>query len=564
MLATLPGEVAGISSIGAFVRRLGYREQVALAVTVGLAVRVALAVSDDVITNDASAYLRSGGSLWAGDGFRRRGGPELHFPPFYPAVIGGLERLLGDPTRAMVAATLVASTAVLLLVASLGRRLGGDRAGVAAVCIAALAAGLTDVPVTSGSGNEVVFVFLVLGAIRLAVLAHDRHGRARQLAAVGAGATLGCAYLTRPEGLLYGSVVAAILLAPIVLRAARDRRSRLLAVASMTAGLLVFLIPYASYLHTNTGNWQLTSKTNDVSIEAWQAVADHDRRARDAEVYDLADDGVSFVNRRVSLASLARDDLDGYYDIVRTNARRLATDVGVPVERDPRWLGWTLLPLPITLLAAWGAWRLRGRPSVWLLLACIALPTLTALAFFVQARYLIPATAFGCILAGLAFAELRGWTARIAAGVGAVLLLLSLLAAADGDDGFLNRREPVELQAVGEWLRENTPRDARVMTRSMITEYYADREAVAIPYAAPEEVLRYAAHHGVDYIVADSYSYRGLRPQLIEWTMGNAPAGYTVVYRDERSGRNVVVLEADATGLGESAHAPGIGFMGDG
>ena len=73
-LATLPGEVAGISSIGAFVRRLGYREQVALAVTVGLAVRVALAVSDDVITNDASAYLRSGGSLWAGDGFRRRGG----------------------------------------------------------------------------------------------------------------------------------------------------------------------------------------------------------------------------------------------------------------------------------------------------------------------------------------------------------------------------------------------------------------------------------------------------------------------------------------------------------
>jgi len=273
---------------------------------------------------------------------------------------------------------------------------------------------------------------------------------------------------------------------------------------------------------------------------------------------------VSFVNRRASLAALAREDLDGYQGIVETNVRRLASEVAVPVDRDPRGLGWALLPLPISLLAAWGAWRLRRRPSVWLLLTCMALPTLTALAFFVQARYLIPATAFCCVLAGLAFTELKGWASRAVIGVGAVFLLLSLLAAADGDDGFLNRREPVELQAVGEWLHDNTPGDARVMTRSMVTEYYADRRAVAIPYASPEEVLRFAAHHGVDYIVADSYTYRDLRPQLIEWSKGNAPDGYTIVYRDERSGRNVIVLKADGAGLAETTDAPGIGFMGDG
>ena len=333
--ATLRREVAGISSVGVLLRRLGYRGQVALAVLVGLGLRVALAISDDVITNDASAYLRSGQSLWAGQGFRREGHPELHFPPLYPTVLGGLDRLLGDPKRAMVAATLVASTAVLLLVASLARRLGGDRAGVAAVCIAALATGLTDVPVTSGSGNEVVFVLIVLAAIRLGILAHDRQGRARQLAAVGAGAMLGCAYLTRPEGLLYSAVVAAILLAPIVVRAARDRRSRVLAVVSMTAGLLVFMIPYASFLHTNTGEWELTAKTNDVSIDAWRAVAAHDRRARDAEIYALADDGVSFENRPASLTALVRDDLDGYREIVETNLGRLTKEVAVPVERDP-------------------------------------------------------------------------------------------------------------------------------------------------------------------------------------------------------------------------------------
>ena len=117
---------------------------------------------------------------------------------------------------------------------------------------------------------------------------------------------------------------------------------------------------------------------------------------------------------------------------------------------------------------------------MWLLLTALLLPTATAVAFFVQLRYLIPATAFVCILAGLAFAELRG------AAVGrrrrwAVLLVWSLLAASDGSDGFLNRREPVEHRLVGEWLAENTPADARMMTRSMITEYYADRRPSRSP-----------------------------------------------------------------------------------
>jgi hypothetical protein len=98
----------------------------------------------------------------------------------------------------------------------------------------------------------------------------------------------------------------------------------------------------------------------------------------------------------------------------------------------------------------------------------------------------------------------------------------------------------------------------------MVTEYYADRRGVPIPYASPQEVLRFADHHGVDYIVADSYSYRGLRPQLIEWTRGSAPPGYRIVYESERSGRRVVVLEAVETVPTESPNPPGIGFMGDG
>ena len=276
-LATLRGQVAGISHVGAFVRRLGYRERVGLAVLVGLVIRIALAVSDDVITNDASAYLRSGESLWDGDGFRREGHPELHFPPLYPAVLG---RAQPPPRRSAPGhgdRDAGRQHRCCSLVASLARRLGGDRAAVAAVWMAALAPGLTDVPVTSGSGNEVVFVLLVLAAVRLALLAHDRAGAPASPSALAAGSLVGAAYLTRPEGLLYAPVAMAILTAPILVRAARDRVSRLLAAGCIGLGLLVLALPYVSYLHSNTGSWEPTAKTNDASIESWQAVADHDR-----------------------------------------------------------------------------------------------------------------------------------------------------------------------------------------------------------------------------------------------------------------------------------------------
>ena len=189
---------------------------------------------------------------------------------------------------------------------------------------------------------------------------------------------------------------------------------------------------------------------------------------------------------------------------------------------------------------------------------------MTALAFFVQVRYLIPATAFVCILAGLAFAELRGVASRIAMAVGLVLLVWSLLASVDGSDGFLNRREPVEHRLVGQWIIENTPSDARVMTRSMIAEYYADRRAVPIPYATPDEVLTFAEHHGVDYIVADSFTFDDLRPQLVEWIEGSPPEGYEVAYELEQSGRRLRVLQRAAQNAAETVDPPGIGFMGDG
>lgn len=545
-------------------RRVAYTRWLLAALLVGAIVRVLLAVGDDVITNDATAYLRSGTSVWEGHGFRREGHPELHFPPAYPVLLGGAAELLDDPQQAMVLVTLLSSIAILIPLASLGRRLGGDRAGLAAVWVGALVPGLTDVPVSSGSGNEVVFLLAVLLSLRLALVAHDRTGAPRQLAALGAGLLAGLAYLTRPEGLLYAVVAAAVLIGPLVLRRACDWRPRLAATAVLCLGLAVAVVPYASYLHHNTGKWELTAKANDASIASWRAVAEHDREARDAIIYALDPSGTSFVANRASLAALAKEDPSGYLGILRINARELWHEVAVPVERQHRGLGWSLVPLPVSALALWGAWRRWRRGSVLLLVTALLAPTATALGFFVQARYLIPATAFICLLVGVAFAELPRRLVRPAALVTAVLLGLSLAAAADGSDGWFNRKEPVEQRLVGQWLAEHTGQDARIMTRSMIVEYYADRRAVPIPYAEQAAVLKFAAHHGVDYFVVDEYGLTELRPQLLGLLDGPPPQGARVVYSRTQHGRRVLVLQLDHSNEPETASPPGIGFMGDG
>jgi hypothetical protein len=536
---------------------------VLLAILVGAAIRVALAVNDNVITNDATAYLRSGESVWAGDGFRRDGAPELHFPPVYPVLVGGAERALGSPQRATVTITWLASTLLLVPLASIGRRLGGNRAGLATVWVGALAPGLTDVPVSSGSGNEVVFLLIVLVALRLALVAHDSRGLARHAAAVGAGALIGLTYLTRPEGLVYAGVAVGVLFGSVLLGRTSDWRSRLVSVGLFVVGLSVIVAPYASYLHHNTGKWELTAKATDPSIESWRSSAEHDREARDAVLYALDPSGTRFLARGESLIALARAHPSSYLGIVGINLRELWRDVVVPVQRSHPSLGWDLMPAPLSAFALWGAWRGRRSPTVLLLGAALLAPTITALAFFVQARYLIPASAVVCLAVGVAFVQLPRRALRPVAIVSGLLLVLSLATAMDGADGFLNRREPVEHRLVGQWLEANTSVGARIMTRSMIVEYYAKRRAVPVPYADPAAVLRFARHYGVDFIVVDAYNYRDLRPQLMDW-LTQPPPGTAVVHRLEQSGRDTIVLQVSGQEVPEASDPPRLGFTGDG
>lgn len=536
------------------------------AVAVGLAVRVAIGLTDDAPSTDETAYLRSGVSLVDGDGFARDGRPELHFPPFMPFLLGVAARLVDDPHTGTVVLTCLASTALIVPLALLGRRVAGTGAGGATAWIAALAPGLSTSLVNRGAGSEAHYMLLVVSAVWLVVSSADRRGGTRLLALAAAGSLVGLAYLTRPEGLFVAVPLGLAILA-LGRRTAGGPRRRLLATVGLAGAFAVpivaCIVPYASYLHRHTGEWQLSAKTQDASIEAWHAVARADREARDSVLYELDDTGLEFAAERTSLPALARDDPSGYAAIVGTNVLSLGEIVADP--EAGRFLAWLLLPLPVWVLAAYGAWRHRRVRSLQVALAVAALPVATALAFFVQPRYLMLTVALATVPAGAGLVSLAGRWRRPAAAAVVLLLVLSTVQGFRGPGGWWHPSDHSDQRAAGEWLAANAEPDDRIMSRSMVVEYYAERPTMAIPYASLEEILDYGRHYGAQYLVVDWYTVRRLRPQLAPLRQAGVEVpGLALVHQVRREGRTTQVFAFDPAPPIPAQSGPPLGFVGDG
>lgn len=637
--ATVEAPVAAVPGA----RRVGWL--VVAALVCAFAVRVAIGLTDDAPSTDETAYLRSGISLIEGDGFERDGHPELHFPPLVPVLLGLGSLVFDDPHTGTVVLTVLAGTAVVLPLSWLARRLAGPNAGVAAAWIAALAPATATSPTNRGAGSEATYVLLVVLALCFVVAAADERGRARLLRVAGAGASIGLAYLTRPEGLFVGiplglavvalalrpttrpapdpaaarpgpdaaeasaadgTEVAAGRTAPGVVLGAGDgagaegphagagtgevdrtdvvvggprsglrgvvdrfRRARWAdwrgvgpVVAAYVAPILLCVAPYATYLHGHTGTWQLTAKTQDASIEAWQAVARADRQARDAVLYALDDSGYAFSTERTSLPSLALDDPGAYLEVLRTNVGELVQAVVHPVSGQ--LLSWLLLPLPVWGLVGLGLWRYRRSGAMQLLVAVSALPVATSLVFFVQPRYLMAAATLAVVPAAVAVAGFAGSARRVLAAGTVALLVLSSVQAFEGPGGWWHPADHTDQRLAGEWLAAHTEPGDRVMTRSMIVGYYAGRPSLAIPYADIDTIVDFGRHYGAQYLVVDWYTVRRLRPQLAELREFDEVPGLRLVHEVVSEGRYTRVFAFDPAPDPDVPMGPSLGFVGDG
>lgn len=514
------------------------------ALALGFVIRLAFAIMDRVPSVDETAYLGSGLNLFAGNGFTRGGSPELHFPPLVPTLLGGIAQLTPDPHHAAVIVTLVAGTLLLIPLAAIVRRAAGDRAGTYAAWIGAIGYGLAVEPARGGGGSEAIYTLLVLSALWAAVGIRPGPIRRTALLAAASGAGIGLAYLARPEGLWIGVVLAVIAATGAAggIRKLLRPTAASVAAAAVAGAVLVgtlgaFAAPYVSYLHDTTGEWSFTAKTQDASLEAWRAVAEGDRRARDEVLYGLDESGLEFSADRFSLTELIRDDPSGYAALVWVNISRLL---------DFLFL-WRLIPTPLMLLALWTIWRQRRNRVVLSMVAVGLVPVATVLAFFVLPRYLIVTTALLYGICGIGLTLLpEKWLlpAKVAVGL---MMGLTVFGTMFGPGGFGHPREPVEQRAIGEWLAENTDPDDRIMTRSQVVAFHADRQTVALPYASPEATLRFGAHYKARYLVADEFILWEWRPQL-RYLFEDGPwPGLRLIHEVERQGRLARVFEIESS-----------------
>ncbi len=548
---------------------------VVAALAVGFALRVAIASTDDAPATDETAYLRSGISLVEGDGFARNGRPELHFPPFVPFLLGVSAEVFDDPHTGTVLLTCLSSTALILPLTLLSRRLAGPTAAVATAWVAALAPGLSTTLTNRGAGTEAEYTLLVVSAVWLVVSGLDRAGTARLVRLAVAGLLIGFAYLTRPEGLFFAVPLGLAILvfcarrrpAPPAANGDGGRPWRPLAAVvpavAFAVPILVCVVPYAGYLHAHTGSWQLSAKTQDVSIDAWRAVARSHREARDEILWGLDETGLHFPTERRSLVALAREDTHGYVGIVGTNVEMLGEQLFMPEDGHP--VEWLLLPAPVWVVALLGAWRWRRSWLARLILAVCALPVATTLAFFVQPRYLVVLVALATVFVGAGLATMsQRWRRPVFAVLLVALALSSIQAFHGSAGGWWHPTDGSDQQAAGEWIAAHTRPDDRVMTRSMVVEYYSHRQSMAMPYADLPEIIAYARYYGAQYLVADWYTVDRLRPQLRVLREPEAREGLRLVHELRAEGRITRIFALDPTPPHDRPAAPPLGFVGDG
>jgi 4-amino-4-deoxy-L-arabinose transferase-like glycosyltransferase len=334
--------------------------------------------------------------------FGHRAIPTAEHPPLYPVLLAGLSKLGGSGPDAQRLAGSAFGAGTLVAVALLGRRLAGERAGLAAAALAAVYPVLVaaDGALMSESLLGLLVGVTLLAAYRL----RDAPGAGR---AVALGAAAGLAGLTRGEALLLLPLV----LLPTLRRpgGARAAVVALLAAAVVIApwtirNWIVFDQPVA--IATNSGTAVAGANCAQTyhgdALGGWWPACLHDHPGNEAENHGAQlDDGVRYAREHagrlpvVLAARLGR--VLSVYDPFQTPEGRSPTVQKLGVGAF----------FALAVLAVLGLRMLRRRGiGVWILVAPAVLVVGTVLASYGNLRFRQPAELPLVVLAGVA---LDGW-----------------------------------------------------------------------------------------------------------------------------------------------------------
>lgn len=233
-----------------------FRVRLALVVVLGVAVRIWWVLAfgaDQEVAGDQLFYHLQGRALAEGEGFVNPYAwndpvtpldiPTAAHPPGYSTFLGGVS-VLGATSHLQhrLASTLLGA-GVVLVAGLVGRRVAGERAGIAAAVVAALYPNLW---INDGLLAAESLYALTIGLVLLA--AYRLWDDPRPLSSALLGGAVGLAALTRAEA----AMLFVLLVLPLALRLARPLRTRveLLAVAAVVGAVVL-----APWVARNLTTW---------------------------------------------------------------------------------------------------------------------------------------------------------------------------------------------------------------------------------------------------------------------------------------------------------------------
>ena len=392
------------------------RRWLAVALAAGLALRLAFGLVywvDQPLTLDEQEYLLLANNVARGRGFSYASpssgvveGRHVGRAPLYPLLLAGVglawpgSAIVSDrlphavPAEVKVAQALI-GCAVVWLIAWWARRIAGPRAGVAAAMVAGV------LPAARGdwrlrAEREPLCRARAAGGVRSSTAARPRRRRApRSVSALGGGAVIGLAALTRPAILPFLGLATLWLLV---------RRRGWLAVA-VIAGTALVVAPWTARNHAVHGRFVLVASEGGVTF--WTGNNRLARGEGDLAANPEMKRAALEIERAAGAAT--PEELEGVFyraavDDIRADPARFAALLAkkafytvVPVGpsyalHSARYVAASVVPyLAVLPWAVWGAWRMRGarpRPvALWLLAAAA---WLVCIIFFPQERFRVP------------------------------------------------------------------------------------------------------------------------------------------------------------------------------
>ncbi len=519
--------------VGSTSRRPDQRLWLFIIVLIALALRIGLASLPRVVRWDEPDYLWLGKSLLTGHGYTITGVPELHYPPLFPVLAGGVYWLTGQPELGSAFWYVVLGALLVLPVFALAKRIYGTQVAWFSAILVAVFPGLSSTVLYWGTMTEPLFILIVYSALWTALVALE-DGKLWAYAATGA--LLSLAYLSRPEGIVWLASLGVLFLVMWIAKRQLFRWRTPLNLLVFLASFLILAAPYIVFLHEHTGKWLATGKLS-ITYDIGEAVLERDPVLYDqvtASLDSASGEILWWSNKRFerSMLDIILEDPQKFVSRIWRNMQRMRSAIFSP----------TIFPLfllaPVALAwfrQPWGRRRLGHEALLW----AGVLPVAAFLPFHVEVRFFSPAFPAMLIWLAAGLWALGGWAAEtltfwrskdgtqapasvgkivrdqsIVAGLCLAVLMIymvrvhfSVVQNGMKDLSFAHK-------TAGLWLKENSPPDAAIMSRDLAVSLYAERGFVVSPRTDYANYLAYARRKGASYLLVDENELRVLRPHL--------------------------------------------------